>query len=114
PSGRLVPGARITVAGAILSRWQMDERAGILRVVSQKGAGRTGNGLASPEVETFQIESTQSFVPLGRMTMRLPRQEGLRTFRFDGGRAYAIPYNQTAPLFVIDLAQPQAPAQRGE
>ncbi len=114
PTGRLRVGARIVVAGAILSRWQLDESNGVLRVISQQGAGRTGNGIGSPEVDTFRIESTQSFVPLGHTTMRLPRQEGLRTVRFDGARAYAITYNQTDPLFVIDLADPAHPKQRGE
>ena len=106
-------GARLSVAGAILSRWQLDERDGILRVISQDGAGRTGNGIGAPRIETFQIVSAQSFVPLGRATMQLPTQEGLRTVRFDGARAYAITYNQTDPMFVIDLSDPRAPRQRG-
>ena len=113
PSGRLVTGARLSVAGAILSRWQLDERDGVLRVISQQGAGRTGNGIGAPQIETFQIASTQSFVPLGHAAMRLPSQEGLRTVRFDGPRAYAITYNQTDPMFVIDLSDPRAPRQRG-
>lgn len=114
PGGRLRRGARLTVAGAILSRWQLDEREGILRVISQLGAGRTGNGLASPVAETFRVVDTDTFTPLGRMEMRLPRQEGLRTVRFDGERAYAITYNQTDPLFVLDLRDPARPRQRGE
>jgi hypothetical protein len=113
PQGRLGVGARIMVAGAVLSRWQLDERDGILRVISQQGAGRTGNGIGAPEVNTFRIDSTRSFSPLGHMTMALPRPEGLRTVRFDGARAYAITYNQTDPLFVIDLADPTRPVQRG-
>jgi hypothetical protein len=114
PKGHLKLGARVQVAGAILSRWQLDESNGILRVISQQGAGRTGNGIGSPQIDTFRIESTQSFVPLGHTTMQLPRQEGLRTVRFDGNRAYAITYNQTDPLFVIDLTDPARPLQRGE
>jgi len=114
PGGRLELGARITVAGAILSRWQLEERSGILRVISQQGAGRTGNGIGEPQVDTFRVESAQSFVPLGHTSIRLPRQEGLRTVRFDATRAYAITYNQTDPLFVIDLADPARPIQRGE
>ena len=114
PQGRLGVGARILVAGAVLSRWQLDERDGILRVISQQGAGRTGNGIGAPEVDTFRVASAQSFTPLGHMTMALPRQEGLRTVRFDGPRAYAITYNQTDPLFVIDLADPARPVQRGQ
>lgn len=114
PTGRLVRGARIQVAGAILSRWQLDERDGILRVISQRGAGRTGNGEGMPEVDTFTIGSTQSFAPLGHTSLPLPRQEGLRTVRFDKDRAYAITYNQTDPLFTIDLRNPAAPTVRGE
>jgi hypothetical protein len=114
PSGRLAAGARLQVAGAILSRWQFDEQAGIFRTVTQLGAGRTGNGVAMPEIETFRIDSTQSFVPLGRTALVLPRQEGLRTVRFDADRAYAITYNQTDPLFAIDLSNPAAPVQRGQ
>lgn len=114
PTGRLGVGARLQVAGAILSRWQLDEDQGVLRVLSQQGAGRTGNGLGAPEVDTFSVAGATSFQPLGHLTMKLPRQEGLRTVRFDGPRAYAITYNQTDPLFVIDLADPRAPAQTGE
>lgn len=114
PSGRLRRGARIEVAGAMLSRWQLDENNGVLRVVSQRGAGRTGNGIGMPEVDTFTIASTQQFLPLGHTTLKLPRQEGLRAVRFDNDRAYAITYNQTDPLFTIDLSRPAAPRVRGE
>jgi hypothetical protein len=114
PGGRLRVGARLLVAGAILSRWQLDERDGVLRVISQQGAGRTGNGLFAPRVDTFRVASAQSFVPLGHTTLQLPEQEGLRTVRFDASRAYAITYNQTDPLFVIDLADPANPRQRGQ
>jgi hypothetical protein len=113
PTGRLGTGARLSVAGAVLSRWQMDETNGVFRVISQQGAGRTGNGLAPPAIETFQVASAQSFTPLGHTTMQLPSPEGLRTVRFDATRAYAITYNQTDPMFVIDLSDPANPRQRG-
>jgi hypothetical protein len=114
PSGHLAPGAHLTVAGAILNRWQMDESGGVLRVISQQGAGFTGNGTAMPVVATYQVQSTQSLAPLGATTLKLPMQEGLRTVQFDGSRAYAITFNQTDPLFAIDLANPSAPVQRGQ
>jgi hypothetical protein len=113
PTGRLGTGARLTVAGAVLSRWQMDEENGVFRVISQQGAGRTGNGLAPPEIQTFQVASAQSFAPLGHAALQLPSPEGLRTVRFDATRAYAITYNQTDPMFVIDLSDPANPRQRG-
>jgi hypothetical protein len=112
--GRMKIGSRVSVAGPITSRWQMEERNGVLRVVSQRGIGRTTNGIGSPEVETFRVDSVTSVVPLGRLAMRLPRQESLRAVRFDDARAYAITYFQGDPLFVIDLADPAAPVQRGE
>jgi hypothetical protein len=43
PSGKLVKGARLDVAGPALSRWQMDESQGIFRIITQRGAGSTRN-----------------------------------------------------------------------
>lgn len=114
PTGKLVKGAHIEVAGPTLSRWQMDESQGIFRVISQRGAGSTQNGSAMPEIDTFKINSTASITHLGHTTMKLPRQEGLKTVRFDGFRAYAITFNQTDPLFTIDLSSPATPVQKGE
>jgi hypothetical protein len=114
PAGHLGPGAHVMIPGPILSRWQMDETNGVLRVISEQGAGFTGNGTAYPEVDTFTIASTTSLLPLGKTTLQLPTQEGLRTVQFDGPRAYAITFNQTDPLFAIDLSNPAAPAQGGQ
>jgi len=114
PTGKLVAGARIQVAGAVLSRWQMEERDGVFRVVSQRGAGRTGNGLGNPDVDTFTIHNTQWYQSLGHTSIKMPRQEGLRAVRFDKDRAYAITYNQTDPLWMIDLSNPAFPTVRGE
>jgi hypothetical protein len=114
PTGHLTVGAKIVTAGPVLSRWQMDESNGVLRVISQRGAGRTANGETFPDIDTFRIESTQSLVRLGHTTLTLPRQEGLKTVRFDGTRAYAITFNQTDPLFAIDLTDPANPAQKGQ
>jgi hypothetical protein len=114
PDGHLAAGAHLTLPGAVLSRWQMDETGGVFRVISQRGAGRTGNGVAMPEIDTFTVAGPSAISPLGHATISLPRQEGLRTVRFDGTRAYAITFNQTDPLFALDLADPANPKQRGE
>jgi hypothetical protein len=100
----------------VLSRWQVDEWQGVLRVVSQRGVGRLVSGYGPPEVETFRVDSAQSIQPLGHLTMNLNRPEGLRTVRYDGNRAYAVTYatpQRKDPLFVIDLGDPAAPRQRG-
>jgi hypothetical protein len=114
PSGKLGRGAHIETTGAILSRWQMDEKDGVLRVISQRGIGYVANGIGSPEVQTFHIWNTRSMQAMGKTSLNLPRQEGLKAVRFDGDRAYAITFNQSDPLFVIDLANEAAPKQRGE
>ena len=113
-TGKLAHGATIVTSGPVMSRWQMDESEGVLRVISQRGAGRTSNGEAFPDIDTFRIESTTSMPRIGHGTINLPRQEGLKTVRFDGIRAYAITFNQTDPLFAIDLSDAAHPAQKGE
>jgi len=110
--GALVKGTSVEVAGQIQSRWQMDEHEDVLRVVSQPGWW-WGNG-QSPRIETFTVTSSSQITALGSTTMVLPRPESLRSVRFDGDRAYAITFEQTDPLFTIDLADPAVPKQVGE
>ncbi len=111
PSGALSAGAQIEAAGSITSRWQMDEYEGVFRVVSQPNPWASDD---SPVVETFAIDSTTEFVPLGRLEMSIPRNEWLRSVRFDGPRGYAITAEQMDPLFTLDLSDPASPQQVGE
>ncbi|MBN1610305.1 MAG: beta-propeller domain-containing protein [Polyangiaceae bacterium] len=111
PGGNIREGATVPIAGQIESRWQMDEYDGVLRVISQPGEWRA---IDAPVVETFQIESATSVVPLGRLVMTLPRSEDLQSVRFDAGRAFAVTFEQTDPLFTFDLSDPAHPLQMGE
>jgi hypothetical protein len=110
PSGLLMHGASLQVAGTIQNRWQMDEHDGVLRVVSQPQFWGSG---VQPVVETFAIESSAKLTPLGSAALVLPRPEALRSVRFDGPRAYAITFEQVDPLFTIDLSDPNVPRQAG-
>ncbi len=119
PSGKLVKGADIRVAGAITSRWQLDEYQGVLRVVSQAGGGAWANSSINPKVQTYTVASSHSITPLGSTDLILPKPESLRSVRFDGPRGYAITAEQRwnivcDPLFTIDLSNPAAPKQMGE
>ncbi|MBX3190894.1 MAG: beta-propeller domain-containing protein [Labilithrix sp.] len=115
PDGHLAKGAEIPVAGQINSRWQMDEHAGVLRVVSQYGNGWFGpNGTINPQVQTFSVTSASVITPLGSTELVLPKPESLRSVRFDGQRGYAITAERTDPLFTIDLSNPALPKQMGE
>jgi hypothetical protein len=111
PSGVMTPSGSFDTAGPITSRWQLDEYQGVVRVVSQRGTGVTRSGTAFPQVETFRVGD---FSRIGGTTMDLPRQEGLKTVRFDGPRAYAITFQETDPLFTLDLSDPASPTQKGE
>lgn len=109
PDGALSEGASVTIAGQILNRWQMDERDGVLRVISQPW-----NNSVNPSVQTFTVTSSSVITPLGQTDLVLPEPESLRAVRFDGTRAYAITAMQIDPLFTIDLSDPANPQQRGE
>jgi uncharacterized secreted protein with C-terminal beta-propeller domain len=112
PSGALVAGATVPIAGQIQSRWQMDEFDGVLRVISQPG----GWGSTTPPVlETFRVGSASDVQRIGRLTIQLPKpNEVLQSARFDGARAYAITAERVDPLFTFDLSDPANPRQVGE
>ncbi|MBP9113053.1 MAG: beta-propeller domain-containing protein [Polyangiaceae bacterium] len=114
PTGKMVKGADVQLQGQITNRWQMDEYNGHLRVVSQRNGSWWGSGQHDPIVQTFQVNSAQSVVPVGQTTLKLPMPESLRSVRFDGARGYAITAQQTDPLFTIDLSNPALPKQMGE
>jgi hypothetical protein len=111
PDGDIVPGAVVEISGQIDNRWQMDEYAGVLRVISQPASW---NALTAPVVETFAIDSSSAVSPLARLPMVLPRQEALQSVRFDGARAFAVTFERTDPLFTFDLSDPARPLQVGE
>jgi hypothetical protein len=111
-SGALQEGARFNVAGGIQSRWQMDEYDGVFRVISQPGGWGSDR---PPVVQTFQVNSSSDIVPVGSLTVQLPRaREVLQSVRFDGTRAYAITAEQRDPLFTFDLSDVSAPRQLGQ
>jgi hypothetical protein len=112
PSGELVAGTQVTVAGQITSRWQIDEYQNVLRVVSQPW--QWSATAPSPKVQTFTVVSSQELRPLGSTDIRMPANEQLRSVRFDGPRGYAITAERTDPLFTLDLSDPARPRQAGE
>ncbi len=112
PNGDLVPNGRVEAEGQISSRWQMDEYAGVLRVISQNP---TWDSTRPPVVQTWQVNSNNTLSALGRTELTLPvATEQLQSARFDGPRGYAITFQQTDPLFTLDLSDPANPKQVGE
>lgn len=93
----------------VLSRWQIDEHKGFLRVVSQPRWSSD-----APLLETFDTSDPAKTAVLSSLTVKLPRPEELKSARFDGDRGYLITFRRTDPLFVFDLRDPKAPLQKGE
>ncbi len=111
PAGLLHVGASVEAKGQIESRWQMDEKDGVLRVISQPGIWWT-EGV--PQVQTFQVANSDSITPIATLDLQLPMPERLRSARFDGDRLFAITAEQQDPLFTIDVSDPAQPLQLGE
>ncbi len=111
PAGLLHVGASVEAAGMIESRWQMDEKDGVLRVISQPGVWWS-NGV--PQVQTFQVDGSDSITPIATLNLQLPMPERLRSARFDGDRLFAITAQQQDPLFTIDVSDPANPQQKGQ
>ena len=111
PTGILQLGAAVEVAGQIESRWQMDEKDNVLRVISQPGIW-WNEGV--PAVQTFQVNGANSIVPIASKNLVLPQPERLRAARFDGDRLFAITALQQDPLFTIDVSDPANPQQLGQ
>jgi uncharacterized secreted protein with C-terminal beta-propeller domain len=109
--GDLVAGAALPIAGQISSRWQMDEHAGTLRVLSQTNQW---SDTAPPTLQTYKVHSASDISKLADLVVQLPRPEALQSVRFDADRAYAITFERTDPLITFDLSDPAAPRQVGE
>ena len=87
-------------ASALVTALDVSDPAHARQITTFRVAGE----IADSRIDTFRIESTASMPRVGHGTITLPRQEGLKTVRFDGIRAYAITFNETDPLFAIDLS----------
>jgi hypothetical protein len=103
-SGHLSAGAVLKVSGQIWNNWQMDESAGVLRIVT----GRTvWNHDAPVRLQTFRVASSQKLAPLGETTIDVPDAAYLTSAIFEASRAYLV----SGSLLMIDLSDPAQPSQ---
>ena len=93
------------VDGYIDDRYALDEYEGYLRVATTSSQGdKDVNNLYVLDENLNTIGSVTGFA----------RNESIKAVRYMGDTAYVITYEQTDPLFVIDLSDPAAPAILGE
>lgn len=95
-----------TVKGTALNQFSMDEHNGYLRI-----ATTTGNWGDSLENQVYVLDNSLQIV--GEIT-GIAKGETIKSVRFTGDTGYVVTFEQTDPLFVLDLSDPASPVIRGE
>lgn len=93
------------VRGNIINQFSMDESKGYFRIATTSER----NGLDVNNIYVLDQDLRET----GKVT-GFARNESIKAVRFMGDKAYVITYQAIDPLFVIDMADPQAPRIEGE
>ncbi|MBQ5399198.1 MAG: beta-propeller domain-containing protein [Ruminococcus sp.] len=97
--------ASAKIKGEINNQYSMDEKDGNLRVAATYTSG-------GKEYNKLYVLDSE-LKPLGS-TKRFAKDESIKAVRYIGNTAYVITYEETDPLFVIDLKDPKKPEILGE
>ena len=97
--------AKATVSGAVNNQFSMDEYAGNFRIAT------TESDEKSNDINKLYVFDS-SLKKLGEIE-GFAKGESIQAVRFSGNTAYVITYENTDPLFVIDLSNPQKPKIKG-
>lgn len=97
--------AKATVSGAVNNQFSMDEYAGNFRIAT------TVSDEKSNDINKLYVFDS-SLKKLGEIE-GFAKGESIQAVRFSGNTAYVITYENTDPLFVIDLSNPQKPKIKG-
>ena len=94
------------VAGNTNDQFSMDEKDGNLRIAT------TSYNKDGDEINNLFVLD-ENLNKIGEVT-GFAKTESIKAVRFIGDMAYVITYEQTDPLFVIDLTDPKNPQIKGE
>lgn len=99
--GKIILESSATVRGYIDDQFSMDEYGGYFRVAvtTQTADGKDINKLFVFDGNMKKVGEVKGFA----------KNESIKAVKFLGNTAYVITYEQTDPLFVIDLSNPQNP-----
>ncbi|HZR84165.1 MAG TPA: beta-propeller domain-containing protein [Candidatus Binatia bacterium] len=103
------------VPGTTISQLAFDVRDGVIRVastVSPRDAGLPGAPPTTSRITTARVDG-EAIAVVGS-TGDLAPGERIFAARFLGDRGYLVTFRRIDPLFVVDLADPAAPAVLGE
>ena len=110
PATYLASGA---VDGTLLNQFSMSEHEGVLRVATTEGdAWATGGAESESYVSTLERDGDQ-LVELGRVG-GMGEGEQIYAVRFLGDVGYVVTFEQTDPLYTLDLSDPADPRVVGE
>ncbi len=93
------------VDGYALNQFSMDEYKGYLRIATTKGNWKDA------ENAVYVLDSELNVVG---SVENIAKGETIKSVRFTGDTGYVVTFEQTDPLFVIDLKNPQKPEIKGE
>ena len=103
--GKLKWAATGKVRGEIYGQFAMDEREENFRIATtSERNGKNVNNLYILDSDLNERGSVKGFA----------RGEEIKAVRYIGDRAYVITYEQTDPLFVLDVSDPEDPRIDGE
>ncbi len=108
--GRIEYQATGKVPGSLLNQFSLDEQGEYLRVATTDW-NRDESDANWQDNNLYVLD--QSLDIFGRLENVAPG-ESIHAARFMGDRCYLVTFEQTDPLFVIDLADPGHPAVLGE
>lgn len=97
--------AKATVSGAVNNQFSMDEYAGNFRIAT------TASDKKSNDINKLYVFDSD-LKKLGEVE-GFAKGESIQAVRFSGNTAYVITYENTDPLFVIDLSNSQKPEIKG-
>src|SRR5690606_18016037 len=100
------------VDGTLLNQFALDEHEGHLRVATTTGSPwDEGDGESESHVVVL-APGDGALEPVGRVS-GLGRGETIHSVRFLGDVGYVVTFEQTDPLYTLDLSDPAAPAVTG-
>ncbi len=102
--GIITPKASGTVNGTVLNQFSMDEYNGYFRTATTSYQ-RTDEDVVSSN-NVFVLDDNMNIV--GSVT-DIAQDETIKSVNFQGNTAYVVTYEQTDPLFAIDLSDPADP-----
>lgn len=105
-NGKIEYACKNAVKGNALNQFSIDEYKGYLRI-----ATTTGTWGSSLRNHLFILDN--KLEPVGKVS-DFAKGETIKSVRFTGDTGYVVTFEQTDPLFVIDLSDPAKPEIVGE